>query len=207
MSPYPYTEDLLALSACVSNNSAPLPPNLQQVQTPLRVVQWCTVLASHPDQRFARYILDGIEKGFRIGFDSLQHSYTPCKGNMLSILAHPQVVQDYLEHELEEGRITEITDVSGVVGLQFSPFGVIPKKGCDQWRLILDLCSPHGSSVNDGISKERCCLAYISVDKVAKQVVQLGRTGDEDGKDGHKERLSTCPSAPTGSATAGNEVE
>ena len=65
--------------------------------------------------------------------------------------------------------------MSGVMGLQISPFGVIPKKGCDQWRLILDLSSPHGSSVNDGISKERCSLAYISVDEIAKRVVQLGR--------------------------------
>ena len=94
---------------------------------------------------------------------------------MLSTLAHPQVVQDYLEHELEKGRITEITDMSGIMGLQISPFGVIPKKGDDQWRLILDLSSPHDNSVNDGISKKRSSLAYISMDEVAKQVMLLGQ--------------------------------
>ena len=94
---------------------------------------------------------------------------------MLSTLAHPQVVVEYLEHELAEARITEITDMSGVIGLQISPFGAIPKQGKDQWRLILDLSSPHGSSVNDGISKERCSLAYVSIDEIARQVVELGR--------------------------------
>ena len=76
----------------------------------------------------AQYLLDGREKGFRIGLDYSQHSYTPCRGNILSTLAHPQVVEDYLEHELEEGRITEITDILGIMGLHVSPFGVIPKK-------------------------------------------------------------------------------
>ena len=60
------------------------------------------------------------------------------------------------------------------MGLQISPFGVIPKKSGDQWRLILDLSSPHGSSVNDGISKLQSSLSYISVDHIAKQVVKLG---------------------------------
>ena len=133
------------------------------------------MLENHPDKRFAQYVLEGIQKGFRIGFDYAQHSVTPCRNNMLSTLDHPQVVTDYLEQELGEGRITELTDMLGVMGLQISPFGVIPKKGSDQWRLILDLSSPRGSSVNDGISRERCSLAYVSIDEIARQVVELGR--------------------------------
>ena len=175
MPPYRYTEDLLALSACVPRDPTSLPPQLQGVQTPLRAAQWRAMLENHPDRRFAQYLLEGIENGFKIGFDYAQHSVTPCRNNMLSTLDHPQVVTDYLELELEEGRITELKDMTGVMGLQVSPFGVIPKKGSDQWRLILDLSSPHGSSVNDGISKERCSLAYVSIDEIAKQVVELGR--------------------------------
>lgn len=48
----------------------------------------------------------------------------------------------------------------GVMGLQISLFGVMPNMGSDQWQLILDLSSPHGSSVNDGIGKKRYSLAY-----------------------------------------------
>lgn len=61
------------------------------------------------------------------------------------------------------------------MGLQLSPFGVIPKKNSDKWQLILDLSSPHGSSVSDGIDKDLCSLSYISVDEIAKQVVKLGK--------------------------------
>ena len=36
-----------------------------------------------------------------------------------------------------------------------SPLGVIPKKGRPNcWRLIMDLSSPHGHSINDGIAKK-----------------------------------------------------
>ena len=44
-----------------------------------------------------------------------------------------------------------------------------------KWRRILDLSSPQGQSVNDGISKELCSLSYVSVDDVATKVVGAGR--------------------------------
>ena len=112
MPPYPHTKDLLALSACVPRDPIPLPAQLQRVQTPLRAARWSAMLENHPDKCFAQYLLEGIEKEFRIGFDYTQHSMTPCRNNMLSTLDHPQVVTDYLEQELAEGRITELTDMS-----------------------------------------------------------------------------------------------
>ena len=48
--------------------------------------------------------------------------------------------------------------------LHVSSFGVIPKK--DQpgkWRLIIDLSSPWGHSVNDGIDPEKFSLQYIKM--------------------------------------------
>ena len=65
--------------------------------------------------------------------------------------------------------------MSGMIGIQLSSFGVIPKKSSGQWHLILDISTPHGRSVNDGIDKNLCSLSYISVDNVARQVVELGR--------------------------------
>ena len=59
--------------------------------------------------------------------------------------------------------------------IQVSPLGVIPKKGLNKWRLILDLSSPEGGSVNDGISPDLCSLSYISVDDAARAVVRTGR--------------------------------
>ncbi len=57
-----------------------------------------------------------------------------------------------------------------------SPFGVIPKKSNpSKWRLIVDLSSPKGKPVNDGIPKELLSLSYVSVDDVVHQILKLGR--------------------------------
>ena len=39
----------------------------------------------------------------------------------------------------------------------------------------MDISSPEGGSVNDGIYKEWCSLSYTSVDDVARAVVKLGK--------------------------------
>ena len=44
----------------------------------------------------------------------------------------------------------------------------------NRWRLILDLSSPHGQSVNDGIKKEICSLRYPSIDNAVEKIVQSG---------------------------------
>ena len=45
----------------------------------------------------------------------------------------------------------------------------------NKWRLIVDLSSPNGASVNDGIDKETCSLSYTSVDAVVEKILELGR--------------------------------
>ena len=42
-------------------------------------------------------------------------------------------------------------------------------------EVIVNLSSPRGNSVNDGINKEWCSLLYISVDDVAARIVSLGK--------------------------------
>ena len=52
---------------------------------------------------------------------------------------------------------------------------MIPNSEVGKWRLILDLSSPEGFSVNDGIKRELCSLSYMSVDDVARRVRDLGK--------------------------------
>ena len=60
--------------------------------------------------------------------------------------------------------------------LQISSFGVIPKKGQPgKWCLIVDLSSPLGASVNDGISADEFTLHYITVDQIIRSVSRLGK--------------------------------
>ena len=43
--------------------------------------------------------------------------------------------------------------------------GMISKSDL-KWWLLLDLTSPEGASVNDGINREWCSLSYLSVEEM-----------------------------------------
>ena len=60
------------------------------------------------------------------------------------------------------------------MGIHCSPIGIIPKKNkLGKWRLIVDLSSPEGASVNDGVDKEISSLSYTSVDAIAEWIITV----------------------------------
>lgn len=151
-----------------------IPPQLAPRTSPLDWREWASALAAHPDRRFAEYIVLGIRDGFRVGFDySRQHQSVG--RNMMSATEHPEVVRAYLQEECSRGRVLGPFLPEAVPGIHISRFGVIPKKGVNKWRLILDLSAPSGESINDGIRPELCSLSYVSVDDAARAVVAMGR--------------------------------
>ena len=56
--------------------------------------------------------------------------------------------------------------------LHCSPLGAVPKKD-NTYRLILDLSSPHGSSINAGISRSDYSVRYSSFDEAVNLVAQF----------------------------------
>ena len=146
--------------------------------TPLKLHTWGKELAAHPVQELADYILRGIEQGFRIDFNKSSIQLRCQRGNMHSASEQPEVVEDYLQEELRAGRVIRIPSQKEAeeLGIHYSPFGVIPKKGKpNKWRLIIDLSAPEGHGVNDGISRELASVSYVSVDKVVSGIRQQGR--------------------------------
>jgi hypothetical protein len=116
-------------------------------------------------------VLSGIAHGFDIGF-RLQFPVTSARKNKASATAHPEIVDAYLQNEVALGRVAGPLPSSP---LHVSSFGVIPKAGQPgKWRLILDLSSPHGRSVKDGIDPEQFSLQYIKFDEVVAMVTNLG---------------------------------
>ena len=99
--------------------------------------------AIHPDTQFTQYIVDGIKKGFRIGYQHGSARCAPATGNMASASQHPRSsVVDYLEKELVANIVVTVPQ-EFQKGIQVSRFGVIPKSNQPgKWRLILDLSSP-----------------------------------------------------------------
>ena len=129
----------------------------------------------HPDEDLVAYIVSGIQTGFRVGFDYAKQRCISARANLPSAAENQEVVTAYLKEECAQGRVIRMGPAETVVGLQISPFGVIPKGQTGKWRLIVDLSSPHGSSVNDGIDSELCSLSYVSVEDVASIILRLGR--------------------------------
>ena len=172
---YAYTPDLVALDSCHPSHRSPPHPALARVTTPLKLPAWRAALSGHPDPRFVTYILDGIEHGFRIGFERPRPLRTST-GNCPSAEAHPQIVVEYIQKEVMLGRFIGPFTAGAIPHMQLSKFGVIPKGHTPgKWRLITDLSSPKGQSVNDGIAPPLCSLRYVTVDDIAAAAAALGR--------------------------------
>ena len=172
---YLYGYQLLALEACSIDRK--VPQYMCKVITPLKLQEWREALRDYPDEAFAGYILRGIQTGFRIGFDTRLITLKPKRGNLPSALEQPSIVENYLYEEMQADRVVQLHPLDILeLGIQCSPFGVIPKRNRpNKWRLIVDLSAPHGHSVNDGILKELSSLSYVSVDEVVAGILQRGR--------------------------------
>ena len=140
---------------------------------PLQAQQFSGKLQFHPNRQQADFVLDGIRHGFKFGFSHTQQ-LKPAKKNKSSADQHASVINEYLTHEVFWGRVAGLFDSPPLLSLQVSSFGVIPKRGqVGKWRLIVDIHSPTGSSVNDGINPEEFTLHYIAVDQVIQLVSQF----------------------------------
>ena len=119
-----------------------------------------------PNQQFVTFVLDGLRHGFNLGFRHSQKLKSATK-NKSSAYEHPAVIDEYLANEVSLGRVAGPFSAPPFPFLHVSSFGVIPKKGQPgKWRLIVDLSSPGGASVNDGINPDEFTLHYITVDQI-----------------------------------------
>ena len=119
---------------------------------------WRQALASHPDTVFASYIVSGLSRGFRIGYDCNKAKARRFRRNMKTAKANAVVIDSYLQEECAAARIS-CPDERRAEGAHISPMGVIPKAHQPgRWRLIVDLSSPRAASVNDGIAPNLCSL-------------------------------------------------
>ena len=145
------------------------------VVTPLRWERWQRALQGHPDREFVSYITGGIRSGFRVSF---QYGAVACRSrerNMQSAQQCRVKVAEFLALECAAGRILGPFDPGLVPTVHTNSLGAVPKSAPGKYRLIVDLSSPEGYSVNGGIEGALCSLSYVSVESAAQAVLQLGR--------------------------------
>ena len=156
--PYPYLHQLVLINQRAPLAPPPLPPPVVRVSTPLSLAPWQEELNFHPDPVFKAFILSGIMSRFHIGFDySNQDQLKARKGNLLSAGEHPDVVEKYIQNELELGRLLQVPHEKCLPWVHSSLFGVIPKKyKPGKWRLIVELSAPEKHAVNSKRSFAPC---------------------------------------------------
>ena len=143
--------------------------------TPIDAHKLWRELCFHPDQDKVDYVISGLTNGFRLGFDPSAVSLQSAAHNMPSASLQLSVIDQYLLTEREKGRVAGPFLISPIPNLHVSRFGVIPNKHQPgKWQLILDLSSPLGHSVNDGILKEPFSVQYMTVDDVISGIMSLG---------------------------------
>ena len=122
--------------------------------SPLHLDLFKAELTFYPNRAKANFVLQGTKEGFRLGCDK-PVTLKSARRNKLSAYQHSGVIDVYLANEVRLGLVAGPFDAPPVEDLHISSFGVIPKKGQpDKWHLIVDLSSPQGRSVNDGINPE-----------------------------------------------------
>ena len=121
-------------------------------------------------------MVQSLRDGFRLGFN-YSTSLKSATGNVALALLNPQVIDNYLQSEVQTGRVAGPFSQPLLPVLHVSRFGVIPKRHQPgKWRLILDLSSPAGHSVNDGIAGKDYSLQYMKVDDIIAGIMRLGQS-------------------------------
>ena len=87
---------------------------------------------------------------------------------------NPITVSSHIDEELRLGRLVGPLPQELAARVHTSPMGLVPKPCSHKWRLIVDLSSPRGRSINDGIPSSFCSLSYASVDEAVELIASLG---------------------------------
>ena len=171
-----------------------------------KIIQPCNILASssvdidrfrallsgHPNYNLVDYVVNGLSHGFSIGFSGdLSQS---AKRNLLSAYDHYEAVSTAIALEVSRGHTLGPFQVPPLPNFHCSPIGAVEKDD-GTVRLILDLSSPRGSSVNEGISAEEYSVKYCSFDDAVSFVLKCGRA-PYMAKADIKHAFRLCPVSP-----------
>ena len=169
--------------------------SLDPPSTPVNIVSLSAELKHHPDEQFTASLIHDLQWGCNIGYAGPRSArITP---NLKSASLHTEAVSTALVKEVSNGHTAGPFPTPPIPNLQCSPLGVVPKKD-GSWRIIMDLSSPHGSSVNDFISKDDFALHYATFDQALTLVARYGTNALMAGQTRYQECLPALPSSLEG---------
>ena len=162
------------------------------VTSPIKLSVFMHFLEGYPLD-IAQFLFNGFSHGFRIGFSSLSSPSGSIRNNLSATLNKDSVSAAILK-EIQRGHTAGPFEYPPLSNLHCSPLGAVPKKD-GSTRIILDLSSPLGSSVNDGIPIESCHVKYATFDSAVSMVHAFGK-GCFMAKIDIKHAFRLCPVHP-----------
>ena len=146
----------------------PLP---QDISAPLNTNLFETLLESYPDRVAVDFLLHGFVHGFDLGFRGDIISTRP--PNLRSALNNRQSVTSAIYSEVQRGHTAGPFRTAPFTTSHCSPLGAVPKSD-GSIRIILDLSSPRGTSVNNGIPVGTFSVTYARFDDAVEILRSLG---------------------------------
>ena len=145
----------------------PVPPS------PVNIPRLAQHLHYHPNRSFVDYLINGFCDGFDIGYSG--PITQGVDKNLKSARDNVQLVTSAVEKEVSRGHTLGPFNTPPFSVSHISPLGAVPKKDGSK-RLILDLSSPSGSSINDGISHDEFSVKYSHFDDAINMIREIGGT-------------------------------
>ena len=185
--------DAASTSSEVSDPSpfSPLPPG---PVTPINVDVLFYLTRNYPDSDTRDYLCHGFTHGFDIGFRGSFADTNSRPRNLLSTRENPTGVSEAINKEVTRQHTSGPFSDPPFPFTHCSPIGAAPKPD-GSVRLILDLSSPRGDSVNDGIDSDEFKCKYSTFDDAVALVRRLG-PGAAMGKIDIKHAFRICPVRP-----------
>ena len=130
------------------------------------------LVVGHPGRRLVRFVLHGLREGFAVGYAGLV-TLGRTIPNRSAVLRESLVTAAILR-ELRAGFLCGPFRCGPFAQFHCSPLGAADKPDGSA-RLILDMSSPRGSSVNEGIDPAAFSVQYSSFDDALVILRRLGR--------------------------------
>ena len=139
--------------------------------SPIRVALLFSLLSSFPNQEIVHSVCLGLHFGFDIGFSGEACNSRP--PNLRSAIKFFRSVSAQVAAEVSRGHTLGPFSCPPFINFHCSPLGAVPKPN-GSVRLILDLSSPRGSSINEGIDQDHYSVRYCSFDEAVDRIRGLG---------------------------------
>ena len=136
-----YTRATAAHGYNYTSRTAPVPSGLN-------IENWERYLQGYKDTELLAF----LTFGWPINFDR-SFPISPTYMNHASALRHTADIEYYLDTEMSHAAMLGPFDTPPFPDAHISPMMTRPKKDSTRRRVILDLSWPHGSALNDGISR------------------------------------------------------